>query len=158
MPGLEPGIGGEKPQQVALRVGRKAVAFDFIGHAWGRFVVEQIIVRLFLVFFLHHAALGVGRAVEPQMGIDVAVQGKADVHEMLDYLKSVAFDVIVDAGGVSHGVVNHVAVGIGKHDIVFEKIDVPDHVRGHHQVGDIGVGVKQKGHAGIVVEDDLIDF
>ncbi len=78
-------------------MGGETVAFYLVRHTRSRGAIEQVIVRLCMVFFFHHVALGVGRPVEAQVGHDVAVQGKADVHKVLHGLKPIAFDVIIDA-------------------------------------------------------------
>src|SRR5919202_729657 len=92
------------------------------------------------------------------MRIDMAVEGKSDVHQVLDRLQAVALDIAVDAQRVRHGIIEHVAVGGGEQGVVLEKIDVTKHVGGHQQVGNFRVGIQQKGQAGVTVEDDLIDF
>src|SRR5215831_17229442 len=92
------------------------------------------------------------------MGIDVAIEGKANVHQVLDRLQPVALDVAVDAQRVRHGIVDHVAISRGKQLVVLEKIDVTKHVGGHEQVGNFRVGIQQKGQTGITVENNLVDF
>src|SRR2546421_10116430 len=92
------------------------------------------------------------------MRIDMAIEGKANVHQVLDRLQPVALDVAVDTQRVGYSIVDHVAIGWGEQLVVLEKIDMTKHMGSHEQVGNFWVGIQQKGQARVTVEDDLIDF
>src|SRR5207248_2874832 len=92
------------------------------------------------------------------MRVNVAVEGKANVHQVLDALQAVALDVVINAQRMRHGIIDHAAIGVGKAEIVLEKVDMPKDMRGHQQIGDLRVGVEQKGQSGVAVEHNLVDF
>ena len=59
------------------------------------------------------------------MRIRMAVERKANVHEVFHNLEAVALDVCVNAQRMRHSIVDHAAIGIRKAQVVFEEIDMP---------------------------------
>ena len=127
------------------------------GHAAGR-RLQQIGIRQSHMFLFDHAAWRIGMALETRVWINMAVKGKANVHQVLDDVEPVALDIGVNAQGMCHRIVDHTAIGIGKVDVVFEKIDMRKNVRRHQQIRNLRVAVQQKGEARITVEHNLVDF
>ena len=107
---------------------RDAFADHLVGDAGGG-SGEKIIIWLGFALFLHNLPLGICRPRDPKMRINVAVKGKSDVHQVLHHLKAVALNIAVNAQGMCHGIIDHVAICRGKHGVVLEKIHMTEHVR-----------------------------
>src|SRR4030095_14733620 len=88
----------------------------------------------------------------------MAVERKANVHAVFHDLEAIALDVDVNTERMRHGIVDHAAIGIRKAQVVFEEIDMPKDVRSDQQVGNLRVGIEQKGQPGIAVENNLINL
>src|SRR5215468_3644673 len=157
LPGFKGGIRAQKPQEIVLWMGRDALPYHFVSHTRAG-SAKKIVVGLGGMLLFHHLTLRVGLPYNPLVWVNMAVERKADVHQVLDSLQAVALDIAINAESMRHGIVDHVAVGGSKQHIVFEKIDVPKDMRSHEQVGNFGIGIEQKGQTGVAIEDDLIDF
>src|SRR5207249_10271294 len=48
--------------------------------------------------------------------------------------------------------------GMSEAEVVLEKIDMPKDMCGDQEIGNLRVGVEEKGQTGVAVEDNLIDF
>src|SRR5215471_6095470 len=92
------------------------------------------------------------------MRVRMAVKCKTNVHDVFDDLEAVALDVGVNAQRMRHGIVDHAAIGVRKAQVVFEEIDMPKDMGGDQQIGNLRVGVEQKGQSGITVKDNLINL
>src|SRR5215471_1916354 len=157
LPGFKGGIRAQEPQEIVLWMRWDALTYHFVSHTRAG-SVKKIIVGLGGMLLFHDLTRRVGLPYNSLVRINMAVERKAYVHQVLDGLQAVALDIAINAQRMRHGIVDHVAVSRGKQRIVFEKIDVPKDMRGHEQVGNFGVGIEQKGQAGVAIEDDLIDF
>ena len=136
---------------------REPLPFHDIRHA-ARGRLQQIVIRQDHVLLFDHPAGRIGLAQQAFMRVRMAVERKANVHEVFDSLEAVALDVRVNAQGVCHGVVDHAAIGIGKAHVVFEEVDVPKDMGGDQQIGNLRIGIEEKGQAGVAVEDNLINL
>ena len=77
---------------------------------------------------------------------------------MLDALQPMPVNVLVNPLCVIHRLVDHIAVRAVEVNIIAEEIAMREHVRRDQNVLDLRVGIEEKGIAGIVVENDFVDF
>src|SRR5262249_5542758 len=56
------------------------------------------------------------------------------------------------------GIVDHAAIGVRKAQVVFEEIDMPKDMGSDQKIGNLRVGIEEKGQSGIAVEDNLINL
>src|SRR5215831_14705680 len=96
LPGFEFSVRDQKPQEVTLRVGWDVLPRHLIGDARSS-SVKKIVIRLGWTFLFHYLPCRVGWPRHTEMRIDMAVEGKANVHQVLDRLQAVTLDIPVDA-------------------------------------------------------------
>src|SRR5713101_3459094 len=80
LPGFEFGVGNQKPQQVTLRMGWDALSHHLIGDARSS-SVKKVVVGLGWTFLFHYLPWRIGWPRDAKMGIDMAIEGKANVHQ-----------------------------------------------------------------------------
>src|SRR6266436_1836922 len=83
LPGFKGRIGAQEPQQIVLRMGWNTLSYHFIGHTRAG-SVKQVVVGLGNALLFHHLTLGVGLAYDTLVRVDMAVERKTDVHQVLD--------------------------------------------------------------------------
>ena len=60
---------------------------------------------------------------------------------MLHGLKAVALNIAVNAQGMCHGIIDHVAIGRGEQRIVLEKIHMTEHMCRNQEICNLRVGI-----------------
>src|SRR5262245_15934573 len=83
LPGFQGGICAQKPQEIMFRMGWDAIPNHFVGHTRAG-SVKKIVIGLGGALLFHYLALGIRLPYNPLVRVNMAVERKAYVHQVLD--------------------------------------------------------------------------